>query len=220
MKEEFRMTDSKDDELLAELRVQIERAWNAGRNDALVDRLAGEHPELAEELYLFFADVVAMTLEPNDPRPELATADDRTRKWLESEGYRRVAEAYQESKASTTLTPTGRSLLGMLKDTTHRSTNALAASLEISSAFLLDLSQHAELVPETARLELARRVEKSWGISQANTLLTLRQPPDTAPRQRAASRSAVYQPSETTYEAMVRRSGLDDRKQRYWLSLE
>jgi len=33
-------------------------AWTSTREDRLVDKLAAEHPEYAEELYEFFADLV------------------------------------------------------------------------------------------------------------------------------------------------------------------
>ena len=52
-----------DSEKLAELQAKIEVAWNASRDADLVDELAKQYPQFANELYEFFALLVEIELE-------------------------------------------------------------------------------------------------------------------------------------------------------------
>lgn len=55
-----------NDELRDHLYAQIEVEWNNNRNADLVDELAFRHPELANELYEFFALLVQMEIEDEE----------------------------------------------------------------------------------------------------------------------------------------------------------
>jgi hypothetical protein len=55
---EHLMFDSPHAKLLSACQLEIELAWNNAMDDSPVHRLAEAHPELAEELYAFFADVM------------------------------------------------------------------------------------------------------------------------------------------------------------------
>ena len=58
------MMDAQMTELRERLELEIEEGWNTAHDNTVVDRLAREHPALAQDLYEFFADIVAMTVNP------------------------------------------------------------------------------------------------------------------------------------------------------------
>ena len=212
-------------DLLNRLRLEIERAWNASQDEEIVHRLARAHPELSSRLYEFFSDVVAMSLEPDESRPELKKADDRMRAWLETEGYRKIAQSRQEAKQVTTpattpmSTPQPQNLIALLKGRTGEGVDALAGEMGITSRFLLDLSDHPTAVPERARREVARRVEHNWSVAEDETLLAFQPPTVATQMRRAASRSRPFTSQEVSYDSIVRRSGLEDEQKHLWLSL-
>jgi hypothetical protein len=218
------MMDAQMNELLAQLELEIEEGWNTAHDDLMVDRLAREHPLLANELYEFFADIVAMSLEPDRERPELAAADERTRAWLKREGFRRIANAHMASKTEAPTptpmqsAPQPKSVVAFLKDQSGQRMMGLATGLGVDAGFLTDISDHIDVVPERPRLELAGRANRAWGIKQADTLQAFATAA-TAPVKRAASRSTPFAAVTTTYKEMVERSKLSDEDKRYWLSL-
>lgn len=218
--------DAANMQLMSELCAAIERAWSSNHDEAIVHRLAAEYPQLSEELYEFFADVVAMTLQPDEARPELTAVDDRMRDWLERQGFQEIAAAHRRVNHSATptssITPAATaktpSIVALLKSRSQKPVDGLAASLRITPAFLIDLSDHPDVVPERARRELARRAQEALAIEQNEIEVAFRTSPGAA-TQRAASRSKVFERKEISYEAMVRRSKLDDDERRFWLSL-
>src|SRR5258708_9040289 len=101
-----------------------------------------------------------MTLNPDDKRPGLAGADERTREWLEREGFRRIAEAYAASRTATpsstpthSATPAPQSVVAFLKDRSGKRIEGLATGLGVDAGFLTDISDHVPLVPQRARAE-------------------------------------------------------------------
>jgi hypothetical protein len=221
----MKQTNLQNIDLLNQLRLDIERAWNDSHDQEIVHRLAREHPDLSERLYEFFADIVAMSLAPDAPQPDLRGADDRMLAWLESEGFGRIAQARQSAKESATPTPrptpTGQAqnLVAFLKARTRQDMDGLAWALGITSRFLLDLSNHPAIVPEKARLELAQRAELKWSIAKLETLQVLHQPMPGLSMRRVASRSTPFTVQSVTYEAVVRRSDLDDKQKKFWFGL-
>jgi hypothetical protein len=233
-------------DLIQQLVVRLEHAWNTSHDDRLVDRLAAEHPSFAEELYDFFADLVEAELERDHPCPELEAADERTRQWLEREGYRNVAEARRldaigrtptlgSAGLSSGLSPATQSVawpaniandrelgaprpfLGLLKEATSKPTAALAVALELTAGFLVDISDNADLLPDAARAELAHRAEKAWGLDRRRSLAALATVDHQF--QKAASREGPYEGHRVTYAEVVARSGMNSQQKRYWLLL-
>lgn len=233
-------------DLFQQLIVQLEHAWNRNREDQLVDRLAAEHPELAEQLYEFFADLVEADLELDRPRPDLAAADERARQWLEREGYRKASAARSAAAVEKTPTPTAattgpssspepvtppraprptpaggavirapRPFLGLLREETGESTSVLAAALDVTADFLVDISDNADVLTEAARAELADRAARARGIDHGRSLAALAT--CDSKFKRAASRDSPYRPHKVTYAELVRRSGLAPEQQQYWL---
>jgi len=223
-----------NDELLAALREEIERAWMERGDYSVVDRLAAANPELAEKLYLFFATVVDAPDLLDRHRPELASSAKRTRDWLEKEGFALAARG-AAAERTTERTPSeeqrktadgsqtrGDTFVGLLRKLTGDDPKKIAAELMITSDFLVDLSSNARVLPMKARCELAKRAEKAWGAGERPVLASFEwQDVGVAPLEfrRAASRRGAYAPKSLTYEELVQRSSMDDEQKRYWLTL-
>src|SRR5690348_14999990 len=99
---ESSMSGGNDQEQLFHLMEQIERAWMEHGDYALVDRLAAQHPALAEKLYSFFATVVDAPDELDRSRPELEKQSKRVRDWLHEGGGFAIAAAAAESESTET----------------------------------------------------------------------------------------------------------------------
>jgi len=201
---------------------QLEATWYMSRDSRLVDRLAADHPAHAEELYEFFADLVQAELDRDRPRPEFAAADERARRWLESGGFQAAAAAKAAAASSSNATNAGsptsttaRPLLRLLRDETGESVGSLASALQLTSDFLVEISEHADVVPMAARLEIARRIEGAHGIDCARSLEALQVPGRQF--QRAASRDRPYSSHVPTFEELVQRSSLDAARKQEWL---
>ncbi len=214
-------------DLLDKLQIQLEDAWNERRDDTLVDKLAAEHPTLAEDLYEFFGYLVSQTLAADEKRPDLASADQRMRAWLEAEGFVQAAALRDSQRrsattATTPATPPTMSVLALMKSRTGRLASQLAGGMERMTVQLLTaLSDNASVVPERARQELARQAHKSWGISETETLEAMAVTGRAGVRQArvAASRDRPYARKPMSYEAIVKQSDLSDADQEFWLNL-
>jgi hypothetical protein len=234
---ELFMSGRNDQEQLFDLMEQIERAWMERSDHALVDRLAAQHPAFAEKLYSFFATVVDAPDELDRLRPELAEQSRRIRDWLHEDGGFAIAAAAAATETESTETapvtgegtpespstppPTFFGLLKQVSDTTDP--EAMASRLDISVDFLREVSKHVDLLPTKVRRELAQRVERQFFVdaSLALTALGEGQMHGEAPLARAASRAGgkIFERRTLTYEGLVKRSSMDESRQRFWLSL-
>jgi hypothetical protein len=235
---EFFMSGRNDQEQLFDLMEQIERAWMESGDYTLVDRLAAQHPAVAENLYLFFATVVDAPDELDRSRPELAEQTKRIREWLhEGGGFAIVAAAAAGETESTETassvsgetTPQSSStppptFFGLLKKAGDApDPEAMANRLDVSVDFLREVSKHTDLLPTGVRRELARRVERHFFIDASLVLTSLGEGRmhGGGPLARAASRvgGQVFERRALTYEELVKRSSMDESHQRFWLSL-
>ena len=230
------MSDRNEQEQLFDLLARVELAWMERGDHTLVDRLATQYPELAEPLYLFFATMVGAPDELDRSRPELGHQSKRIRDWLhEGGGFAAAAAAAGQSVVTGTpstvtgegMTPAASPLptfFGILKDALGApDPEAMARRLEISVDFLREVSKHADLLPTKVRRELARRAEQQLFVDATLALATLdeRQMHAAPPLARAASRvrGMAFERRSLTFEDLVRRSSMDESRQRYWLSL-
>jgi hypothetical protein len=200
----------------------LEEAWNATRDAHLVDRLAADQPARAQEIYEFFVDLVEAELDRDRKRPEFARSDERTRQWLLDEGFRAAAAAKAASASSSVTTSAAplmsgniRPMLGLLKEETGEGVDALARALDVTPDFLVDISDHADVVPIQARIELAGRIERARGIDRSRTMAALTVPGRQL--QRAASRDRPYVADVPTFAELVERSSLDHSRKQEWL---
>lgn len=161
-----------------------------------VHRLARAHPELAKELYDFFAFMI-----------ETHEA---------SIGRRGAQSGVQSGAISLAPSPATRPkpFLALLR-ATGQSVRAIAASMEITPDFLVDLSDHGSVLPLKARHELARRASMVRAIDDAEAVASF----DVVTTKRAASRDTAYPVSTLTFAELVNRSGLSAEQKRFWLSL-
>ncbi len=202
-------------DLLDRLTEELEQAWNDRRDHELVDRLAAEHPALAFHLYEFFADVVEAGLDADRPRPEYIAADERAKAWLEREGFKKVADAFQVIGA-TPSPPSTPSFLKLLRDITKKRTPELANALDVPGDFLVGASENPKVLPQATRLEFARRAHQKLGVDQQRSLVALTG--GVTRYQTAASRPKAYSSSSITYTDLVNHSALTDDQKLYWLS--
>lgn len=98
----------KDKELKDHLFSRIEIEWGKNRNDEIVDQLASEYPELAIELYEFFALLIDLEIDEESSEAEEdgdQAADEKIKNWLDKEGIKiALAAASAECKKTTTTT--------------------------------------------------------------------------------------------------------------------
>ncbi|MDB4914943.1 MAG: hypothetical protein JWM95_2587 [Gemmatimonadetes bacterium] len=214
-----------NDERLAGLMEEIERAWMENRDDSVADRLAKQYPELAESLYLFFATVIDAQDELGRHRPELADSARRTREWLEKEGFARAERASEVVWKATEATPTPirrvaeavtPTFVGLLRQVTGADPQTLAAELDITLDFLVEVSSNARVLPTRVKRELASRVHRVRGIGFDRALASLVAP---VQLQRAASRGAAYSDARVTYDELVSHSQLSPEQKEYWHNL-
>lgn len=233
---EHAMVDTNGGELLYRLTEEIERAWNERRDYEIVHRLADEHPELATELYEFFADVFEADDQVDRQRPERAEMDASVVAWLREEGYALGAASFDAPGREATTTPfslsegcsdsttnspavPGESFVGYLRRTTDESVERLAADIDITQEFLIGLSDNGAIVPPRARSEVCRRVMRVHRLDEKTLLSVLAQSGQT-PMAKAASRQRAYASKKLTYADIVRWSNMDDIRQRFWLELD
>jgi hypothetical protein len=203
---EYPMSESSDAELLSACQLEIERAWNEAKDDGPVHRLAADHPELAEELYEFFACVIEAEDELDRPRPDFAEMDRRVRAMLG------VAEEDAAVKAQP-------SFLALVRGVTGESVDAIAVGMEVTADFLVVASEEGKVVPVAARVELVRRARglRNMGdVNESELMVSFDAPPSL---RRAASRRTAFTPSTVTYDMVVKHSTMSDESKRFWLGL-
>jgi hypothetical protein len=197
------MSDDQRDALLSRCQLEIELAWNKSRDVSVVYRLVAEHPALADDLYEFFVDVIEAEDEYDRPRLDRAEMDRKVREML-------------EEAATSVVRPTGRrTFLRLLMDAKDEPLEAIAASLDVTADFLVDLSDNGRVLPMKARRELVRRAQTARAIDEAEAIGSF----DVMSRRKAASRDGAYRPSRLTYEGLVKRSGLSAEQKGFWAEL-
>ena len=94
-----------NEELQNHLCAQIEAEWNRNRNADLVDELAFRHPELATELYEFFALLVDIELE-EDENGGVEDSEKELLQWLQTDGYEIARQAAADACQHASTSPT------------------------------------------------------------------------------------------------------------------
>lgn len=214
---------SAHDDRLFGLMEEIERSWMEDRDESAVDRLAAEHPEFAEELYLFFATIVDAPDQLELSRPDLAQSAAQTRDWLEREGFARAARSSADERSTETTLTTPRetkevptsTFLALLRQT-GAPLATLAAKMDVTQDFLVELSRHAALLPLGVKRELVTRAHRALKLDVGRSLASLEAPVEL---QRAASRKGAFASAQMTFDDLVRQSQLSADQKNHWLQL-
>ncbi|HEY4130927.1 MAG TPA: hypothetical protein VGM50_09940 [Gemmatimonadaceae bacterium] len=174
--------------LFFECKLEIEELWKSGEEPEAVHRLAGEHPQFSKELYLFFAFMI--------------------------DTYTAMQE---DAIASVTANQVrlDKPFLALLRDIDDESVQSLAASMDITPDFLVDLSDHGRAVTLAARRELVRRARVGRAIDEAEAIASF----DVITLRRAASRDSEFRESNETFADIVKRSRLTAAQKRFWSNL-
>jgi hypothetical protein len=203
---------STHDHSLHTLFAQIETAWEERGDAGLVDRLAAEHPERAEELYSFFD---AITAEDEDLPPGAGEAAVRnTLAWLKEEHEAGLAEvaAAREGGPSPP-----QDLMGLLVEASGRDPLEIAEAMEDTPLELLDVfTRYPQLVRPGARRALAARAHRGVDIAPYRVLRKLDESVNFAS---AASRQGGYGSPPASYEDLLDLAGLSPELRSLWLRL-
>jgi len=223
-----------DRDLLGQLLAQIERAWVDRHDRMLVYELSERHPELRDQLYEFFEDLV---LGPtNDINSEYEVAEDRIHQWLQTTGIEIARSAAQqewatratnrsttspnlETKEETALEKTNEPLtfLVFLRRRVGKSLSELAESLpNMTTEFLVLISRHPGLLPRQIKQEFAQLVEERWQISPTDSFTYLAGEPQIL---RAASRQKPFKGEPTSFQELLDRAKLTVEQKTFWLNL-
>lgn len=235
------MKDQLTPELVDRLFAEIERAWIDRHDRTTVYKLADEHPELRDQLYEFFEDLVLGL--GREPSSEAHKAEAQVADWLRSTGVGIARDAALEMQAAgttptespqmlRTVEPAGgernstrglesggaqkdETWLAFLKRRTGQGIVGVARSLtNASTEYVAMVSRYPHLVPQGVKQELARQVEERWGIASRDSLDLLEAPPRLV---KAASRSEPFGPEPKSFEELLGRSALTDSQKQAWL---
>lgn len=191
--------------LIDELCAQVERAWLDQGDLLLVDRLAGEHPELAGELYDFSSALVDSAYETSIPDELARQAARRTRALLEDEGLERSARAARHMPGT---------FIRFLRERSAAHPEEIVRRVGgVSWEFLVMVSRYPALVPAAAANQLVKRISKALGIPAQECLARLKSS-GLAPT--AASRSLPYPPEPTSFADLLERGALGEKELAYW----
>lgn len=111
-----------NDELRDHLCARIEIEWNRSRNADLVDELAFQHPELASELYEFFAVLIQSEIEGDNGNGSGGIEEDSDKRlaaWLQNEGLEIALKAGANTCHNDSASPTDANSLIQAKTRTN-----------------------------------------------------------------------------------------------------
>jgi hypothetical protein len=228
-------------QLMNQLFEAIEQAWRRDGDRAIVYRLADKHPELREELYEFFDDLVLG--DTGDVSPDTRESEESITRWIHSAGVDlaiaaaktdrpRTATAAHASSATTpdvhfsdpghvssTASPrhseSDVTWILFLRRRVGQSLPQLANALpNVNVEYLALVSRHPSVVPIPVRKALARLAEETWHIPEDQSLQCLsRQTPVVI----AASRSRPFSKEPSSFDELLDRSALRPEQKAFWL---
>ena len=169
---------------LEQLCARIETAWLQQRDHQLVDQLADQCPQFKDELYDFFTILVDSELGEPLPSGVAAQSIERTKQWLESEGFAQAKGAAQTTKqksGSTSnhpATPVEKSaanesdddadddLMRLLTDHTGLAEEKIASDNDIPDVVMVYVEDHYDLTPAPVREEVIDRFSRRYGLDK------------------------------------------------------
>ncbi len=224
---------------LDRLCARVEAAWQERRDPSEVDRVARENPDLAAELYDFFAGLVEVELEP-DGEGEGHGTDTQVRKWLEEEGYALALRAAREEcqETATSVTPPAtpgvtisegartaahrepagkvvpiRSFLRLLQERAGVTPVEASRRTDTPLEFIMFAQQNQEPQYDQLRGEIVRRGVEAFGIDYAEGDRAIRQ------KLQEAAFAGTTTTRAASFKELVAKSRLIQAKKKRWLSL-
>jgi hypothetical protein len=230
------MTQKINVELMKQLFGEIENAWRNRKDRMLVYQLAEEHPSLRDELYEFFEDLVLG--DSDEVSPEVADAEERVARWIQSSGVNIAVEAARLERVNTPATTTSRP--GDVNDPVQQATRSqpqtamaatwvaflrervrctlpdLAKALpNVTVEYLVLVSRHPDKVPRAVCTKLATFVEKCWQVPADESLKYLSTNQNLVVR--AASRASPFGQEPVSFEDLLNRAALSQEQKDFWL---
>jgi hypothetical protein len=223
-------------DLLDRLCAEIETAWQDRRDPREVDRLAREHPDLAAELYDFFASLMETELD-SDQKDEGRGPDPMVKRWLEDEGYALALRAAQDEcrDTATSVTSTAaaasaggnvsmpgstagnvvaiRSYVRLLQERRGAMPVEVAERTDTPLEFIMFAQQNQEPRYDRLRGEIVNRGVEAYDIEYEEGNQAIRQPLPWA----AFAGTTTTKPC--SFKELVAKSKLTKAKKKLWLSL-
>ena len=207
---------SANERVLNTLFAQIECAWEEHGDTELVEKLADQYPEYAEDLFAFFSAILSDDDELPAGAGAAAVRDTMT--WLAEEHAaarpERVAAPAPSLGASGPSPP--QDLLGFLCNETGKPPLVVVSGMEDTTPELLDLfSRYPHIVPSGARRAVALRAYRGHGVDPAKVR---RKFDEVAPFAMAASRTGAYGAVPASFEELLDRAALPADLRARWLA--
>jgi hypothetical protein len=227
-------------DLLDRLCAQIETAWQERQDPSEVDCVAREHPNLAAELYDFFASLMETELDPHQDDEECGP-DPLVKRWLEEEGYTLALRAAQEECRDTATsvtataevgasvpsgtpppTPQGstagkvvaiRSYVRLLQERAGATPVEVAEKTDTPLEFIMFAQQNQEPRYDRLRGEIVNRGVESYDIKYEEGAHAIRQ------RLPWAAFAGTTTTKKSSFKELVAKSRLAKAKKNLWLSL-
>lgn len=198
---------SAHDHSLHALFAQIETGWEERGDARLVDRLAAEHPEHAEELYSFFDAITAGDEELPPGAGEAAVRN--TLAWLKEEHEAGLAELGAGGPSPPL------DLMGLLVEASGKDPLEVVEAMGDTPLELLDVfARYPQLVRPGARRAVADRAYRGLDIAPYRVLRKFDESADFA---RAASRQGGYGAPPASYEELLDLADLPPELRSLWL---
>jgi hypothetical protein len=230
------MSDKINVDVMNQLFGEIENAWRDRKDRMLVYQLAQEHPALRDELYEFFEDLVLG--DSNEVSPEVADAEEKVARWIQSSGVNIAAEAARRERVNTPATTTSRpgdvnepvhqptrsqpqtataaTWVAFLRERVHCPLRDLAKALpNVTVEYLVLVSRHPDKVPRAVCTKLATFVENCWHVPADESLKYLSTNQSAVVR--AASRASPFGQEPMTFEDLLNRAALSQEQKDFWL---
>lgn len=107
-------------------------------------------------------------------------------------------------------------LLGALSKSTKLQPTAIADALDVSVTFLSDISRNSKKIPNSWKIELAKRAEERLKVERHFVRESLEHP---FQYDRAASRDEPFSKEDVDYQTLLERSGMNSKKKAFWRKL-
>jgi hypothetical protein len=228
------MADKISTELMNQLFSEIEHGWRNRKDRMIVYQLAQKHPDVRDDLYEFFEDLVLGDTDALSPK--VAEAEERVARWIQSAGLDLATSAARRERFHTPVTTS--SQVNKPAELLTRTTPQIATTHEtwisflrgrvkcglpdlaralpnMTVEYLVLVSRYPDKVPRAVCKQLAAFVETRWHVPADESLKYLLTSQTVVVR--AASRSTPFVDEPANFEALLSRAALSQTQRDFWL---